>query len=151
MHCSPVGLEAWNLVCTFIYVLSYSVGPEMTLAILGVSPGLCWLYMLYYYPTVYIQSNCLFFATSWVTELFYWPVNIFYHWLALYHGLLLKHTGTYRHARQRCMYGSSALCNIASGRPQHLGVIVWTIRHTGMKQQCKYHLLICPDKQTFYA
>ena len=38
--------------------------------------------------TVYIRSNCLFFY--YVESLNYWPVNIFYYWLALYHGLITR-------------------------------------------------------------
>ena len=35
---------------------------------------------LFYYPTVYIRSNCLFFATSWVTELFNRSINMTIDW-----------------------------------------------------------------------
>ena len=35
---------------------------------------------MYYYPTVYIQSNCLFFAMSWVTELFHRSINTNMDW-----------------------------------------------------------------------
>ena len=31
--------------------------------------------ILNYYPTVYIRSNCLFFAISWVTEIFHRSIN----------------------------------------------------------------------------
>ena len=34
------------------------------------------MYYLYYYPTVYIRSNCLFFVISWVTELFHRSINM---------------------------------------------------------------------------
>ena len=33
-----------------------------------------------YYPTVYIRSNCLFFAMSWVTELFHRSINMTIDW-----------------------------------------------------------------------
>ena len=33
-----------------------------------------------YYPTVYIRSNCLFFAMSCVTELFHWSINMTIDW-----------------------------------------------------------------------
>ena len=34
----------------------------------------------FYYPTVYTRSNCLFFATSWVTELFHRSINLTIDW-----------------------------------------------------------------------
>ena len=34
----------------------------------------------HYYPTVYIQSNCLFFAMSWVTDLFHRSINLTIDW-----------------------------------------------------------------------
>ena len=33
-----------------------------------------------YYPTVYIRSNCLFFAMSWVTELFHLSIYLTIDW-----------------------------------------------------------------------
>ena len=33
-----------------------------------------------YYPTVYMRSNCLFFAMSWVTDLFHWSINMTIDW-----------------------------------------------------------------------
>ena len=33
-----------------------------------------------YYPTVYIRSNCLIFAMSWVTELFHRSINMTIDW-----------------------------------------------------------------------
>ena len=33
-----------------------------------------------YYPTVYIRSNCLFFAMSWFTELFHLSINLTTDW-----------------------------------------------------------------------
>ena len=37
-------------------------------------------YKHHYYPTVFIQSNCLFFAMSWVTELFHSSINLTIDW-----------------------------------------------------------------------
>ena len=62
-----------------------------------------------YYPTVYIRSNCLFFAMSWVSELLpgqYFFTIDWHYTMAWLPALLLKHTGAYRHAQQRCTYGS---------------------------------------------
>ena len=39
-----------------------------------------WVNSIYYYPTVYIRSNCLFFAMSWVTELFHRSINMTIDW-----------------------------------------------------------------------
>ena len=35
---------------------------------------------MFYYTTVYIRSNCLFFAMSWVTELFNRSINMTIDW-----------------------------------------------------------------------
>ena len=46
---------------------------------------------------------------SRVTELFYRSINMSIGWqytMAWLPASLLKHTGAYRHARQRCAYGS---------------------------------------------
>ena len=45
-----------------------------------------WSFFWFYYPTVYIRSNCLFFAISWVTPLL--TSQYFDYCLALYHDLV---------------------------------------------------------------
>ena len=38
------------------------------------------VYILCYYLTIYIWSNCLFLAMSWVTELFHWSIHLTIDW-----------------------------------------------------------------------
>ena len=54
---------------TFLY---YLVRDSLNISIL-----LCKrLSIIFFYPTIYIRSNCLFFAMSWVTELFHRSINM---------------------------------------------------------------------------
>ena len=38
------------------------------------------LYVSDYYPIVYLRNKCLFFAMSWVTELFHQSINMTIDW-----------------------------------------------------------------------
>ena len=67
----------------------------------------------FYYPTVYIRSNCLFFAMSWVTELltgqYFWLLTGTIPW-----PVSKKHNVAYRHARSNAptdWLWKETLCN----------------------------------------
>ena len=62
--CSARSRYAQNFtINTMLFEWAYFVGSIYCLR------SILWFYSAIYYPTVYIRSNCLFFAISWVTEL----------------------------------------------------------------------------------
>ena len=79
------------LVCRYILghgdspTLSRSLWPGPQVSVLARSSP---EHICTYYPTVYIQSNCLFFAMSWVTKLL--TRQYFRLLTALYHGLVSR-------------------------------------------------------------
>ena len=60
---------------------SWNIYLYMHLAVLLTYNHHCaWCIIWDYYPTVYIRSNCLFFAMSWVTELFHRSIIMTIDW-----------------------------------------------------------------------